>query len=935
MLKYCTAVSVDFGRIKFMDNNWLLDKHYNFDNIEKLYQQWEESGYFSSDPQPDKDNYSILLPPPNVTGTLHMGHAFQHTLMDTLIRYQRMLGKNTLWQVGTDHAGIATQIVVTRELEKQGIDAASLTRQEFLDHAWQWKEQSGNTITKQMRRMGTSCDWGRERFTMDEGLSKAVVDSFVALYEQGLIYRGKRLVNWDPVLLTAVSDLEVVSEEEEGMMYYVRYPYVDNPDEGITIGTTRPETILVDGAIAVHPDDKRFQPLLGKRVWVPLTDPPRSIEIIADEYVEPDFGSGCVKITAAHDFNDFEVANRHPDKNIPILVLLTPDAKMNENAPPKYQGMDRFEARNHIVDDLEKQQYLTKKQPHRYKLPRGDRTGVVVEPMLTDQWFLKAEPLAKKALALVADEKLNFVPQNWEKVYQHWLNNIHDWCISRQLRWGHQIPAWYDDDNNIYVAKDEAAAKQQAGGKTLRQDADVLDTWYSSSLWAFSTLGWPDHDNDHFRAYFPTSILVTGFDIIFFWVARMAMMTDHFMKDTPFKEVYITGLVRDADGNKMSKSRGNILDPLDIIDGISLEDLLAKRTNHLMNPKQAETIISDTKKHFPDGIRAYGVDALRFTFASLASYGRDIKFDLSRCDGYHHFCDKLWNATRFTLGVCDSQFTPNTERQSDLMVFDAWILSRLQRAKQTIEENFAIYRFDLAAHEMYQFFWNGFCDWYLELAKIQIRYGDEQVVANTKKTLLTVLETGLRLCHPVIPFITEELWQKVIGLTDAPKTDSIMLAAYPQVNNEEINENAEAAFECCKKLVEEARRLKREVPTGDVPLTLLLSGEGVEKMSPYIARLVGISKVEILPPKSMPDDLLNARVGNIQVALQYDSNSKALQERFKQDLEKIEKELAQLNQVLSNAQFLEKANLEIIDKKQQRQKTLLVDKDNVLLKIKG
>lgn len=920
-----------------MSNFYIIDKHYNFDNTQKVYQHWERSGYFASQPQAGKDNYCILLPPPNVTGTLHMGHAFQHTLMDALIRYNRMLGKNTLWQVGTDHAGIATQIVVTRELEKQQIDAAALSRAEFLEHAWRWKEQSGNTITAQMRRLGASCDWSRERFTMDEGLSRAVVESFVALHKAGLIYRGKRLVNWDPALLTAVSDLEVTSAEEAGTMYYVRYPFVHDETQGVTIGTTRPETILVDGAIAVHPDDERYKPLLGKRVWVPLTSPPRSIEIIADEYVDPKFGSGCVKITAAHDFNDFEVANRHPDKDIPVIVLFTLEAKMNENAPQKYQGMDRFVAREAIVADLASEGYLIKTEPHLYKLPRGGRSGVVVEPMLTDQWFLSMAGMAQRALQLVADKKLNFVPQNWQKIYQHWLGNIQDWCISRQLRWGHQIPAWYDEDGQIYVASNEEEARALAGGKPLVRDADVLDTWYSSALWPFSTLGWPHCDNDHFKHYFPTSVLVTGFDIIFFWVARMAMMTDHFIDDTPFKDVYITGLVRDAEGNKMSKSKGNVLDPLDIIDGISLEELLVKRTNHLMDPASADAIAAETKKQFPNGIKAHGVDALRFTFASLASYGRDIKFDLSRCDGYHHFCNKLWNASRFVLGVCtdstpvappaNSSATPPT---ANLHNFNGWILSRLQHLKIAITDNFAIYRFDLAANELYQFFWHNFCDWYLEVAKIQIRYGDEALVNETKQTLLAVLEEGLRLAHPIIPFITEELWQKVTQVMGGKHPDSIMLASYPAVDATLQNPTADGLFEHFKQLVEGVRRLKREVPEGAGDLTLWLSGDAADKITVYLSRLCGISQVQTCPLSDLPADVENIIAGGWQAAVSYPTDSPILQERYRQKIAKIEAELTQLNQTLANEQFLKKANPAVVQAKQERHNTLTEEKAALL-----
>ena len=899
-----------------------LPKHYDPPVAESFYDIWEKAGHFSSDPVAGRDNYSILLPPPNVTGTLHMGHAFQHTLMDALVRYHRMAGKNALWQVGTDHAGIATQIVVTRLLEKRGVDAEKLSREEFLAHAWRWKEESGSTIGRQMRRLGVSCDWRRERFTMDEGLSAAVTEAFVRLHEEGLIYRGKRLVNWDPVLLTAVSDLEVISEEEDGVMYHVRYPFVDNEEEGVVIGTTRPETILVDGAIAVHPDDSRFRPLVGRKVWVPMTEPRRAIEIITDEHVDPEFGSGCVKITAAHDFNDYEVRERHPDKNIPLIILFTPDAKMNENAPVRYQGLDRYEARSQIVKDLSDAGLLVKQNPHRYKLPRGDRSGVVVEPMLTNQWFVRAKPLAEKALQLAEDGELRFVPDNWKKVYHHWLENIHDWCISRQLRWGHQIPAWYDGQGRCHVARSEAEALRQSGERTLRREEDVLDTWFSSGLWAFSTMDWPHTDNPHFKSYFPTSVLVTGFDIIFFWVARMAMMTQHFIGETPFREVYITGLVRDAQGHKMSKSRGNILDPLDLIDGIDAEALVEKRTRGLMNPKQASAIAKATRKDYPAGIAAHGVDALRFTFASLASYGRDIKFDLSRCEGYRHFCNKLWNATRFVLGVCSAEDESASAKAgtASVAVYDQWIVSRLQQTKAAVAEAFEVYRFDRVAHELYQFFWHGYCDWYVELAKVQLREGDAAVRQQTRKTLLLVLEEGLRLCHPIIPFITEQLWLKVAPLAEGPKSESIMLAPWPTTEPDKRSEEAEARWERLRKAVEGIRHLHREAAALRVQSRLLAKGEDLAGDLPHIGRLAGIS--EISEVESITENLPFLRVDNWHFALQYEATSEMMEAQWSAEREKVEKELAAVDAVLSNPQFVAKAKPQAVEKKKNQKHEL-------------
>lgn len=911
----------------------VLAKSYAPADAEAIYEHWEASGYFDSTPTSDKGSYCILLPPPNVTGTLHMGHAFQHTLMDTLIRYHRMLGKNVLWQVGTDHAGIATQIVVTRKLESEGIDPKSLSRDEFLQEAWKWKNESGGVITQQMKRLGVSADWTRECFTMDDNLSAAVLEAFVQLYEKGLIYRGKRLINWDPQLLTAISDLEIISEEESGTMYYVRYPFVDEADgDGIIIGTTRPETILVDGAIAVHPTDKRFTNLIGKKVWVPLTDPPRAIEIIPDEYVDPQFGSGCVKITAAHDFNDYEVAQRHADKNIPIIILFTPDAKMNDNAPAAYRGLDRFVARKNIVQDLAEAGLLVEQKPHRYKLPRGDRSGVVVEPMLTNQWFMKMDSLAQLGLALTEgdgnkpeSQKLQFTPHRWQKIYQQWLHNIHDWCISRQLLWGHQIPAWYDEDGNLYVARSEEEASKQAGGNPLTRETDVLDTWFSSGLWAFSTFGWNQHNNAHFKHYFPTSVLVTGFDIIFFWVARMAMMTQHFIGDTPFEHVYVTGLVRDHNGNKMSKSKGNILDPLDLIDGVSLDELLKKRTTGLMNPKQADSIAAATKAQFPDGIAAQGADTLRFTFASLATHGNDIKFDMSRCEGYRHFCNKIWNASRFVLGTTASD-DGNTANASDdanasggesianLFIADDWILSRLQNTTKKMHAAFADYRFDLASQAIYQFFWDDYCDWYLEMAKVALANGNESARAATRKTLLHVLEAGLRLCHPIIPFISEQLWQRVAAQCGNKSAETIMLAAYPSVDDKLTNEDAEIHMTHVQAVVEAARHFRSQSTAAPV-----LYVHGDANIFPYIKKLAGIKEIRT---SEIPPQLPLAHVHGWTLAADYGDEQQALADKWQKELAQTEQTLAAIEATLANPQFAKKAPAAIIEKKQQQHAAL-------------
>jgi valyl-tRNA synthetase len=932
----------------FKSKHMELAKAFEPADIERRwYPEWEAQNYFAAGVDRSKlpeENFCILLPPPNVTGTLHMGHGFNQTLMDALTRYYRMRGHNTLWQPGTDHAGIATQIVVERQLDAQGISRHDLGREKFLEKVWEWKEYSGGTITRQMRRMGTSPDWQRERFTMDAGLNKIVTETFVRLYNEGLIYRGKRLVNWDPKLNTAVSDLEVVQEEEDGFMWHIRYPLADGSGS-LVVATTRPETMLGDTAVMVHPEDERYKHMIGKMVKLPLTD--REIPIIADSYVDLEFGTGCVKVTPAHDFNDYAVGQRH---GLPMISILTLDAKINENAPEKYRGLDRFDARKAVVADLETLGILEKTDKHKLKVPRGDRTNVVIEPMLTDQWFVAmskpgedGKSITQKALEVVHSGEIKFYPENWVNTYNQWLNNIQDWCISRQLWWGHQIPAWYGENGEIFVAQSEEEARAEAAktGYTgaLKRDEDVLDTWYSSALWPFSTLDWTgdeavDAANPLLQQYLPSSVLVTGFDIIFFWVARMVMMTKHITGKIPFKHVYVHGLIRDGEGQKMSKSKGNVLDPIDLIDGIGLEALIEKRTTGLMNPKQAESIAKKTKKEFPEGIPAFGTDALRFTFASLASPGRDIKFDLNRCDGYRNFCNKLWNATRFVLmnveghdlaldhqQGADGACTVDGEKRLKFSFADRWIVSQLQRVEQEVEQHFTDYRFDLAAQAIYKFVWDEFCDWYLEIAKVEIQTGDDAQQRGARRTLIRTLEAVFRLAHPLIPFITEELWQTVAPIAGRKTHDSIMLAAYPRADLSRIDEAAEGKVEHLKALAYACRNLRGEMnlsPAQRMPLIVAGGGADIAAFAPILQALAKLSEVQIVD--EMPVDEMSpvAVVGETRLMLKVEVDPAAERERLAKEIEKLEKQISIAQNKLSNEGFVACAPAAVVDQEKQR-----------------
>jgi len=900
-----------------------LSKSYDPHSIEKrIYETWEKAGFFS--PSGRGMPYCIMIPPPNVTGSLHMGHAFQDTLMDMLIRYHRMLGDDTLWQAGSDHAGIATQMVVERQLEAEGKTRHDLGREDFVKRIWQWKAESGGRITQQLRRLGASLDWSRERFTMDEGLSGAVREVFVRLYEEGLIYRGKRLVNWDPVLHTAVSDLEVISEEEAGHLWHIRYPIAGTGDF-LVVATTRPETMLGDTAVAVHPQDERYRRFIGKTVELPLTG--RQIPIIADEYVDREFGSGCVKITPAHDFNDYEVGKRH---ELPLINIFYSDACVNLPGSP-YHSLDRFKARRKIVADLEAAGLLEKVQDHKLMVPRGDRSGAVIEPFLTDQWYVKVDPLAQAAIRAVEDGRIKFVPENWAKTYYEWMRNIQDWCISRQIWWGHRIPAWYDAEGHVYVARDAAGAHAQAKRKLgrdvpLEQDEDVLDTWFSSALWPFSTLGWPEQTRE-LKTFYPTSVLVTGFDIIFFWVARMIMMGLKFTGDVPFREVYIHGLVRDAHGQKMSKSKGNILDPIDLIDGIDLEALVEKRTRGLMQPQMAKKIEQVTRKEFPRGIPAYGTDALRFTFASLATQGRDIKFDLGRIDGYRNFCNKLWNAARYVLMNTDGQDC-GSSGPVELNAADRWISSRLQEVAAEVETAFRDYRFDLASQAAYSFVWHEYCDWYLELSKVVLtgKNSRPEQLRGTRRTLVQVLENLLRMLHPVMPFITEEIWQRVAKLA-GKQAATIMCEPCPRPEKEKIDPEATEEMRWTMAVITGVRNIRGEmdIPPGK-PLPLFIQdGSAADKKyldanRHYLAALARAESITWLHKGQEAPESATALVGHMKVLIPLGSliDKRSELERLGKEMEKIEKELSKAKAKLANADFVARAPKNVVDQEQGR-----------------
>lgn len=917
-----------------------MDKVYTPSSIEsKWYLHWESRHYFAP-VNSKKDSYCIMLPPPNITGSLHMGHGFQHTLMDALIRYKRMSGCKTLWQPGIDHAGISTQMVVERQLDAKGQKRTDFSRDDFVQKIWAWKEESGGNISTQLRRMGSSLDWSRERFTMDKGLSDAVLKVFIELYDEGLIYRGERLVNWDPVLKTAISDLEVLSQEEQGSLWHIQYP-IQNSSETLTIATTRPETLLGDTAVAVHPEDKRYQHLIGQSVVLPLCH--RTIPVIADDYVDQDFGTGCVKITPAHDFNDYEVGKRH---ELPMINILNKDGTLNEHAPESYRHLDRLEARKKIIADLSAQNRLVKTEPHTLKVPRGEKSHAIIEPYLTKQWYVKIAPLAKPAIEAVKNGDIKFVPETWEKTYFQWMENIEDWCISRQLWWGHRIPAYFDEQDNIYVGyseKDVRFKYRLSEEIKLRQEEDVLDTWFSSALWPFSTLGWPDNDN-RLNEFYPTSVLVTGFDIIFFWVARMIMMGLKFIKKPPFKEVYITGLIRDADGHKMSKSKGNVLDPIDIIDGISLPDLLEKRTANLMLGSAKDRILKDTKQQFPEGINAYGTDALRFTFASLATPGRNIRFDLNRVEGNRNFCNKIWNAARYVLMNTEQGKTDLGDGAFQYSPQDKWILSRLQATIEKAHRYFAQYRFDLLANALYEFIWHEFCDWYLELSK-PVLYDKKAlapVIRGTRRTLVQVLEQSLRLLHPLMPFITEEIWQKVSQFT-SNSGDSIMVSSYPDINANLIDVTLEEEFEWLKEMIQSIRTVRSEM---NVPPSKVISiyfanttasdEAWIEKYTDLLKALAKIEEMHYLSSEDQPPLSATALSGHITIyiPLQGLINIAEEKNRIQKEIQKRQNELKKSQNKLSNPSFIERAPEAVIQKERGREQEILEDLETLETQLK-
>ena len=920
----------------------MLNKYSPSDIETKHYQNWEAKGYFAPDMDLAKLSFAIQLPPPNVTGTLHMGHAFNQTIMDGLTRYYRMKGCNTAWIPGTDHAGIATQIVVERQLAAEGVSRHDLGREAFLEKVWAWKNISGGTITQQMRRVGCSADWQREYFTMDEARAQTVTEVFVRLFEQGLIYRGKRLVNWDPVLGTAVSDLEVESVEEQGSMWHIRYPLADGSD-GLIVATTRPETMLGDVAVAVHPEDERYAHFIGKELVLPLTG--RTIPVIADEYVEKDFGTGCVKITPAHDFNDYEVGKRHDTKLVNVFdltakVLLEAEvfnykgeAQTGFRLPEAYAGLDRFAARKQIVADLQAQGYLQEIKAHTLMTPKGDRTGSVIEPMLTSQWFvaMSAKPnggepeseykglsLADKAKRAVDSGAVRFIPENWVNTYNQWMNNIQDWCISRQLWWGHQIPAWYDENGKVYVARSEEDAQKQAGGAKLTRDEDVLDTWFSSALVPFSTLGWPS-ETPELKAFLPSNVLVTGYEIIFFWVARMIMMTTHFTGKVPFKDVYIHGIVRDHEGKKMSKSEGNVIDPVDLIDGIDLPNLLIKRTTGLRKPETAPAVKKATEKLFPDGIPAMGADALRFTMASYASLGRSVNFDFKRAEGYRNFCNKIWNATNFVLMNTENQDcgVGTTEHEPRAYSFpDQWIIGRLQQVEAEAATAYETYRFDLAAELLYSFVWNDFCDWYLELAKVQLQTGCASRQRATRRTLLRVLEASLRLLHPIIPFITEELWQTIAPLCDKKTADSIMLARFPEADLSLVEQSAFNKMIALQELIGAIRNLRGEMgvqPSVKAPL-LIESADDISELAAYLPALAKLSEVQTVATLPDSEDAPIAICNGARLMLKVEVDKAAETARLTKEAEKLQKALDKLNAKLSKAGYVDKAPAHLVEK---------------------